>query len=96
MMTSCGVRRLRGRRCRWSAAVAKTSACWLDCRFSRASNIHSRMMVRRTFDLGIPSPLGERGSIPRLEATTRLFEPDWFGSAARKLRNPNHEQCPAR
>jgi hypothetical protein len=95
-MTSRGVLRLRGRRCRWSAAVAKTFACWLDRRFSRASNIHSRIMVRRTFDLGMPFLLSWRGSIPRLIATTRPFESDWFGSAAPKLRNPNHERCPAR
>jgi hypothetical protein len=53
MITSRGVSRLRGRLCRWIAAFAKASAWWLHCRFSRASDIHSRMMARRTFGLAI-------------------------------------------
>jgi hypothetical protein len=59
MITSCGVRRLRGRLCRWIAALAKASACWPDCRFSRASAIHSRMTARRTFGLAIWIPFFE-------------------------------------
>ena len=59
MMTSCGVRRLRGRLCRSTAAFAKASACWPDCRFPRASAIHSRMMARRTFGLAIGYPFEE-------------------------------------
>jgi hypothetical protein len=51
--TSRGVRRLRGRLCRWTTASAKASACSPDCRFCRASDIHSRMMSRRTFGLAI-------------------------------------------
>ena len=53
MITSCGVRRPRGRLCRWTAAFVKASACWPDCRFSRASAIHSRMTARRAFGLAI-------------------------------------------
>jgi hypothetical protein len=53
MILSCGVRRLRGRPCRSAAALVNASACCLDCRFSRESSIHSRMMVRLTFDLAI-------------------------------------------
>jgi hypothetical protein len=53
MITSCDVRRPRGRLCRWTAAFAKASACWPDCRFSRVSAIHSRIMARRTFCLAI-------------------------------------------
>jgi hypothetical protein len=53
MITSCDVRRLRGRLCRWTAAFAKASACWPDCRFPRANVIHSRMMARRSFGLAI-------------------------------------------
>ena len=65
MITSCGVRRLRGRLCRWTAAFAKASACWKDCRFPRASAIHSRMMARRTFGLAIWIPFrGADGNLP--------------------------------
>ena len=53
MITSCGVRRLRRRLCLWVAAFAKASACRPDCRFSRASATHSRIMARRTFGLAI-------------------------------------------
>ena len=49
MITWSGVRRLRGRLCRSTAALAKARACRPDCRFSRASAIHSRMTARRTF-----------------------------------------------
>src|SRR5260370_36753306 len=65
MITSRGVRRLRGRLCRWTAAFAKASACWPDCRFPRASAIHSRMMARRTFGLAIWIPFrGADGNPP--------------------------------
>src|ERR1700677_67796 len=53
MMTSRGVRRKRGRPCRRAAAAANTDACPPDCRFSRASDIHSLIMARRTFALAI-------------------------------------------
>jgi hypothetical protein len=70
MITSCGVRRLRGRLCRWTAAFAKASACWPDCRFPRASAIHSRMMARRTFGLAIWIPFrGADGNLPWSEDT---------------------------
>jgi hypothetical protein len=32
---------------------ANVRACWLDCRFSRASDIHSRMMARLIFEFAI-------------------------------------------
>jgi hypothetical protein len=53
MTISCGDRRLRGKPCRCSAAFAKAFACGLDCRFSAANDIHSRMMVRRVLDLAM-------------------------------------------
>ena len=61
MMMSRGARRLRGSLCRVIACVAKVLACWLDCRFSGASDIHSRMMVRRGFDLAISNSFVEIG-----------------------------------
>ncbi len=70
MITPCGVRRLRGRLCRWTAAFAKASACWPDCRFPRASAIHSRMIARRTFGLAIWIPFrGADGNPPWSEDT---------------------------
>jgi hypothetical protein len=56
MITSCGVRRLRGRLCRWTTALAKASASRPDRRFSRASAIHSRITARRSFGLAIWIP----------------------------------------
>jgi len=64
MIASRGVRRLRGRLCRWIAASAKVSACWPDCRFSRASAIHSRIMARRAFGLAIWIPFRDYSDHP--------------------------------
>jgi hypothetical protein len=65
IITSCGVRRLRDRLCRWTAALAKASACSPDCRFWRSSVIHSRMTARRTFGLAIWIPFrGADGPLP--------------------------------
>jgi hypothetical protein len=61
IMMSRGARRLRGRLCRVIACVAKVLACWLDRRFSGASDIHSRMILRRRFDLAISNSFLEIG-----------------------------------
>jgi hypothetical protein len=74
MITSCGVRRLRGRVCRWTAAFAKASACWPDCRFPRASAIHSRMMARRTFGLAIWIPFRGADGNPPWSEDTRVVQ----------------------
>ena len=74
MITSCGVRRLRGRLCRWTAAFAKASACWPDCRFPRASAIHSRMMARRTFGLAIWIPFRGADGNPPWSEDTRVVQ----------------------
>jgi hypothetical protein len=70
MMMSCGARRLRGKLYRWTAAFAKASACGPDCRFWCASDIHSRMMARRTFTLAILYFLS-RSVLDDLPATPR-------------------------
>ena len=74
MITSCGVRRLRGRLCRWTAAFAKASACWPDCRFPRASAIHSRMIARRTFGLAIWIPFRGADGNPPWSEDTRVVQ----------------------
>ena len=74
MITSCGVRRLRGRLCRSTAAFAKASACWPDCRFPRASAIHSRMMARRTFGLAIWIPFRGADGNPPWSEDTRVVQ----------------------
>jgi hypothetical protein len=74
MITSCGVRRLRGRLCRWTAAFAKASACWPDCLFPRASAIHSRMMARRTFGLAIWIPFRGADGNPPWSEDTRVVQ----------------------
>ena len=87
-MTSCGVRRQRGRLCRWTAAFAKASACWPDCRFSRASDIHSRIMARRTFILAILYFLSRRAR--------RTIAHRTQGSALRRLLKRMNQQSPRR
>jgi hypothetical protein len=87
-MTSCGVRRQRGRLCRWTAAIAKASACWPDCRFSRASDIHSRITARRTFILAILYFLSRRAR--------RTIGRRTQGSALRRLLKRMNQQSPRR
>jgi len=43
MTASSGARLLRGKLWRCRAAIAKAAACWVDCRSSRASEVHSRI-----------------------------------------------------
>jgi hypothetical protein len=108
MITVSGVRRLRGRLCRWTAALAKASACRPDCRFSRASAIHSRMTARRTFDLAIWIPFrGAGGTLPggripllqlfrSVDGATPPFGLDRSAIVAPEARNRIHARCRAR
>jgi hypothetical protein len=91
MMTACGVRRLRGRRCRCSADVAKADACALDCRFSRVRVIHSRMTVRRTLDIRISSRSHQaaRRSGSACDLRADSAQPHWCTMPC----EPHHQHC---
>src|SRR5882672_4908237 len=75
-------------------AFAKASACWPDCRFSRVSAIHSRIMARRAFGLAIWLPF-EAIPVVRRRAT-QPFGLDRPAIAAPKAHNRIHAQRRAR
>ena len=98
-MTSCGARRQRGKPYRWTAAFAKASACWPDCRFSRASDIHSRIMARRTFVMAICISYqgGAADNCPPYpwQRATPPFAADESAISAPKARNRSRAPYPA-